>query len=169
MKGAASDAKKEMQAAGFHVQSRNNPPATMKSSIAAFCCVCLTGCQCPKPHTEPGIQPIEAAILTKQYYWRKDRDPKQYSDTQIQAFFARSEEVHLLDGERAELHMSMLRYALAAAGDKHYAALLAQESLERQQAVAQFLHRPLSFGGLHYPMTEALLNELPSIPNPTIE
>lgn len=143
------------------------PP--MKFALVFCCVISIASCQSDKPHTEPGIQPAEAAILTKQYYWRKDRDPKQYSDAQIQALFSRSEEVHPLDGERAELHMSALRYALAAAGDEHYAALLAQEPVARQQAVAQFLHRPLSFGGLSYPLTEALLNQLPFIPNPTIE
>lgn len=99
-------------------------------------------------------------MLTKHFYWHRDKDPKKYTDEQIHALFERSLEVDPMDGERAELHFSKLRYALAAAGDEHFASLLENELAETQKAVAEFMGWLISTGGLSYPQTDSLLKKI---------
>jgi len=117
----------------------------------------LSGCTAFQPYTAPGIQPIEARILTKEYYWQRDKDPKYFSDTEINELFNRTHDVSpSMDGERSELLTSELIWALAAAGDAHFASLLSHQPLDVQRRVMEFINPIWTYDHLNYPKTQAL-------------
>ncbi len=116
----------------------------------------LSGCASSQPYTAPGIQPEDAAVLSRSYYWRRGVDPERFTDEQIQALFARALGVGDSDGEVSELYTSQLIWALAAAGDRHFADLLSIQPRDIQLGVLRHMDSLWTYEKMHYPLTEAL-------------
>ncbi|MES2705049.1 MAG: hypothetical protein V4726_00455 [Verrucomicrobiota bacterium] len=116
----------------------------------------LTGCTGSGSSAGPGIQPREAEILTQNYYWDKARGPHQFTDAQIKALFGRAPAMLYTNGERSEIYISELAWALAAAGDRRYAALLGREPVRVQSKVLHFIKHFSTGCGLSYPRTWSL-------------
>src|SRR5947208_16468171 len=108
------------------------------------------------PYTNPGIQPEEAIVLQKSYYWKPGISPTSFSDSEIQKLFVQSLD-STLDGGEAEMHTSQLIWVLAAVGDKHFADLLAKQPRNVQRATVQDISSVWTYDKLRYPLTEKLL------------
>ena len=132
-------------------------PFSAALSVAIISTFGGTSCTALRPYKEPGIQPDEARVLTKSYYWRRGVDPERFSDAEIQHFFERTRTVPPTEGgERSEILGSQLIWTLAAAGDTHFASLLSAQPQDIQSAVLHYIKPIWTYKGLHYPATEAL-------------
>ena len=132
-------------------------PCPLQVGIAALVLL-VAGCVSHVPYTNPGIQPEEAVVLQKSYYWRPGISPTSFSDSQIQKLFVRSLDP-TLDGGEAAMHTSQLIWALAAVGDRHFADLLAKQPRNVQRATLQDISSVWTYDKLRYPLTEKLLIE----------
>ena len=132
-------------------------PTNAALGLALFCvAISLNACAPSTAYIRPGIQHEEEKIMTAGYYWDKKTDPHQFSDFQIESLIKRAPLVDLMDGERAELYASQLVWALAAAGDEHFAELLSKHPITTRSKVLRFIDGLWKFYKMRYPATEAL-------------
>ena len=133
----------------------------MRNPIIAsvFCALLCSGCASSKSNTEPGIQSVEKSFLVSDFYWRPG-DQTNFTDDQMGDLFARSTQIDpIYDGERSELQCSRLILALSAAGDKHFSELLSQQPRKTIKATLRHMDTIWTDKKLHYPLTEALIDE----------
>ena len=106
----------------------------------------------------PGISPDETRALVAGYYWQPRAQPSSYTPEQLDALLRRSGDP-TLDGEYAEAQASRLAVALVSVGDKKFAEALSRQSTEVKRMVGLFISPLWTRYGLHYPRTQAVLQE----------
>lgn len=118
----------------------------------------LTSCQTTS-YTSPGIQPVEAQIMEQSYGWEPTEDPHQFTDAEVRSLFAQSQKSNLTAAQSDE-HSARLKWALAAVGDKRFAALLSQQPADVRQSTLLSLSALWDDHHLSYPETQRLLQQI---------
>ena len=102
-----------------------------------------------------GVQPKEAVLLERSYYFQKGVIYPEYTDQEMSHIFHKSTD-EKLDGETAEAHMSRLVMMLCVVGDARFANRLKRESQDVQDATIRYIKSLWEVFHMRYPKTQAL-------------
>ncbi len=129
----------------------------MKLTAALPLLLFMSSCSRLLPSSAPGVQTKEAQVLSQCYYWKPGDTPAKYSDADLEKLFlsVRKAPSTELD-ERAQQCCAQLVQALAVAGDKPFARVLAQQPDDVRKEVLHYVSSTWTSRGLSYPRTQAL-------------
>jgi hypothetical protein len=138
----------------------NLTSAAFRRTIAiALSSAAIAGCISSGPSdASPGLNHREIQALSESYYWKPEFGVPSYSDEDLARLLASSVGLDH-NGERAEEQASAVAIALAATGDRKFAAALARQSDPVKQAVYTDVHYLWTHYGLRYPRTQKLLRK----------